>query len=63
MLTNPGNVAYTDKKTGQLRDPNDLYTWSIGGEYTDGTNILGLVFFAGQKHLSFHEKNTIFLQK
>ena len=48
VLSYPGDVAYSDKKTGQLRDPDDLYTWKIGGEYTNGTNILGLVFFAGK---------------
>lgn len=46
VLTYPGDVAYTDK-TGQIRDPENLYTWKISGEYTNSTNILGLVFFAG----------------
>lgn len=45
VLTYPGDVAAADEK-GQYRDPNNLYTWPIGGEYTFGTNILGLVFFA-----------------
>eukprot|EP00096_Caligus_rogercresseyi_P001975 TRINITY_DN1354_c0_g1_i4.p2 TRINITY_DN1354_c0_g1~~TRINITY_DN1354_c0_g1_i4.p2 ORF type:complete len:348 (-),score=81.27 TRINITY_DN1354_c0_g1_i4:3934-4977(-) len=44
VLTYPGDVAFDDGK--QLRDPNDLYTWKISGEFTNGTNILGLVFFA-----------------
>ena len=45
-MTYPGEVAYN--KSGELRDPKNLYTWEIGGEYTNGTNILGLVFFAGE---------------
>merc|ERR1712073_265134 len=28
------------------RDGSNLYTWKISGEFTNGTNILGLVFFA-----------------
>jgi len=40
VLTYPGEV-----KTGD-RDPANLYTWKIGGEYTDSMNILGLVFFS-----------------
>jgi len=47
VLTYPGNKAYNDSRG--LRDPNNLYSWKIGGEYTDGSNILGLVFFAGKK--------------
>ena len=47
VLKYPGNENVTDPRTGQVRDPANLYTWSIGGEYTSGTNILGLVFFAG----------------
>ena len=31
---------------GQWRDPNDTLTWKFKGEWTDGSNILGLVFFA-----------------
>jgi len=31
---------------GQVRDPKDLYTWKIGGEYVNSMNILGLVFFS-----------------
>jgi len=46
VLKYPGEENTTDPRTGQLRDPANLYTWSIGGEYTAGTNILGLVFFA-----------------
>ncbi len=45
VLTYPGEIAKEDEK-GNLRDPKNLYTWKIGGEYTAGTNILGLVFFA-----------------
>ena len=48
VLVYPGDAAFND--SGQLRDPNDLYTWEMGGEYTSGTNILGLVFFAGEEH-------------
>ncbi|CAB4062653.1 Excitatory amino acid transporter 3 [Lepeophtheirus salmonis] len=44
VLTYPGVEKYNDGK--QVRDPNDLYTWKISGEFTNGTNILGLVFFA-----------------
>ena len=47
VLKYPGEAAYVDTK-GQMRDPQDLYTWKMGSEYTWGTNILGLVFFAGQ---------------
>ena len=46
VLKYPGNAAYNDS-SGQLRDPSNLYTWSISGEFTNGSNILGLVFFAG----------------
>lgn len=45
VLTYPGEVAGEDKK-GEHRDPKNLYTWKISGEFTQGTNILGLVFFA-----------------
>jgi Na+/H+-dicarboxylate symporter len=45
VLTYPGNDGVT-AKNGLFRDPKNLYTWKIGGEYTEGTNILGLVFFA-----------------
>jgi len=31
---------------GLVRDPKDLYTWKIGGEYVNSMNILGLVFFS-----------------
>jgi len=34
-------------ETGKpLRDPNDLSTWAFKGEWSNGSNILGLVFFA-----------------
>ena len=33
---------------GVERDGANLYTWKISGEFTNGTNILGLVFFAGK---------------
>jgi len=45
VLTYPGNNKFT-AKNGQERDPANLYTWKIGGEYTDSMNILGLVFFS-----------------
>ena len=45
VLTYPGNNPYNDSRG--LRDPANLYSWKIGGEFTDGSNILGLVFFAG----------------
>lgn len=38
-------TKYVDEK-GQERDPENLYTWKIKGEYSDSMNILGLVFFA-----------------
>jgi len=44
VLKYPGEENITDG--GQLRVPTNLYTWKIGGEYTNGTNILGLVFFS-----------------
>merc|ERR1719342_1546785 len=31
---------------GQFRDPNNTLTWKFKGEWTNGSNILGLVFFA-----------------
>jgi len=37
--------AYFDD-TGQWRDWNDTSTWKFKGEWTNGSNILGLVFFA-----------------
>jgi len=37
--------AYYDD-SGQLRDPNNTFTWKFKGEWTNGSNILGLVFFA-----------------
>merc|ERR1712004_473320 len=34
-------------ETGKpLRGPNDLSTWAFKGEWPNGSNILGLVFFA-----------------
>ena len=49
MLKYPGDENVTDPVSGAiLRSPKNLYTWEIGGEYTSGTNILGLVFFAGE---------------
>merc|ERR1711993_51919 len=44
VLTYPGDVKHMDG--GQERDPANLYTWKIGGEYVDSMNILGLVFFS-----------------
>ena len=37
-------TGYMD--SGQWRDPNDTLTWKFKGEWTGGSNILGLVFFA-----------------
>jgi len=31
---------------GQVRDPENLYSWKISGEYVNSMNILGLVFFS-----------------
>ena len=45
VLKYPGNEEITESN-GQTRVPDNLYTWKIGGEYTSGTNILGLVFFS-----------------
>lgn len=47
VLKYPGDAKYTES-SGQVRDPENLYTWKIGGEYTDSMNILGLVFFSGK---------------
>ena len=41
---------------GQLRDPENLYTWKIGGEYVNSMNILGLVFFSGKETLKLSKK-------
>lgn len=43
-LVSPGSVVVND--SGQIRDPNDSLTWKFKGEWTNGSNILGLVFFA-----------------
>jgi len=43
-LIYPGNYAYND--SGQMRNPNETHTWKMKGEFTNGSNILGLVFFA-----------------
>ena len=40
------NCTGYDDDSGQWRDPNDTLTWKFKGEWTDGSNILGLVFFA-----------------
>jgi hypothetical protein len=48
VLTYPGEKPFNDSRG--LRDPHNLYSWKISGEYTDGSNILGLVFFAGNCH-------------
>jgi Na+/H+-dicarboxylate symporter len=45
VLKYPGDDAYTEAG-GQQRDPANLYTWKIDGEYTNSMNILGLVFFS-----------------
>ena len=46
VLTYPGDDKYMEGN--QERDPANLYTWKIGGEYTNSMNILGLVFFSGK---------------
>ena len=38
--------AYYEEDTGHYRDPNNTLTWRFKGEWTSGSNILGLVFFA-----------------
>jgi len=38
-------LTYPPEKTDE-RDPENLYTWKIGGEYVNSMNILGLVFFS-----------------
>jgi len=43
-LIHPGEFSYND--SGQIRDPNDTYSWKTEGEWTNGSNILGLVAFA-----------------
>jgi Na+/H+-dicarboxylate symporter len=43
-LVSPGGVAVND--SGQIRDPNNIDTWKSKGEWSNGSNILGLVFFA-----------------
>jgi len=48
-LKYPGNYAFNDssgKGKKQLRKPGEIETWKITGQWTNGTNILGLVFFA-----------------
>lgn len=45
VLTYPGDQNFTDED-GRLRSPQNLYSWKIGGEFSDSPNILGLVFFA-----------------
>jgi len=42
-LIKPG---FTYNDSGQIRDPNVTYSWKSKGEWTNGSNILGLVFFA-----------------
>merc|ERR1711874_577132 len=44
VLTYPGDGKKMEG--GVERDGSNLYTWKISGEFTNGTNILGLVFFA-----------------
>jgi Na+/H+-dicarboxylate symporter len=43
-LIYPGSFS---NETGKpLRDPLDMTTWAFKGEWSNGSNILGLVFFA-----------------
>merc|ERR1711874_73952 len=44
VLTYPGDGKKMEG--GVERDGSNLYTWKISGEFTNGTNILGLVFFS-----------------
>ena len=55
VLTYPGEGKKMEG--GVERDGANLYTWKISGEFTNGTNILGLVFFAG-KFLFWRKKST-----
>jgi len=43
-LVYPPNLVNVTGK--QLRDPGDMTTWAFKGEWSNGSNILGLVFFA-----------------
>lgn len=43
-LVYPGNEPIMDK--GKMRYPNDTHSWKMKGEWTNGSNILGLVCFA-----------------
>jgi len=43
-LIYPGNAVFND--SGQIRDWNNTLTWKMTGEWTNGSNILGLVVFA-----------------
>merc|ERR550519_1916557 len=49
-LIHPGckneNCSGYEDDSGQWRDPNNTSTWKFKGEWTNGSNILGLVFFA-----------------
>merc|ERR1719369_2748277 len=49
-LIHPGckndNCSAYEDEDGQWRDPNITSTWKFKGEWTNGSNILGLVFFA-----------------
>lgn len=42
-LIYPGSFS---NKSGKVRDPDDMTTWAFKGEWSNGSNILGLVFFA-----------------
>lgn len=44
-LTYPGDFAFNDTR-GKLRDPDNMETWKLYGEWINGSNILGLVTFA-----------------
>ena len=67
VLTYPGDGKKMEG--GVERDGSNLYTWKISGEFTNGTNILGLVFFAGKHsqkssivfHVLFFKYTKIFL--
>jgi len=42
-LVYPGHYSNV---SGKIRDPDDMTSWNIKGEWSNGSNILGLVFFA-----------------
>lgn len=45
-LIDPMNKTMNDSRTGALIDPNDKHTWMFAGDWSNSTNILGLVVFS-----------------